>query len=822
MKNEDTGKSHKVVISGRSVQNRYPTCAVNVVWLLLFSVLPFCSKQQTTGSLPVLDPDISPDGARLAFAIYGTLWTVPAQGGTAHELFHISGKQTQPKWSPDGKRIAFLNQESGTTSIVVYDLHEESAKTVYIGRRGIDDFCWDADGQSFLCIEQGQLLHVDTQKVRVVCETPGRIHDMDLSPDGTILAYSCRDRYENRQMLSQLWFVDVKSGDKQKLRENLEMILHLKWSPDGEQLVLSILRGGNNSLFLLSKKNGMFEGAGKLRQVTFHNRDEMATAWLPDGRSLIVQSNRSGIPNVYRLQLPQKKTTLIPITEYRWNVPTGTVNIVLVDAQNGSEIAGRVYVQAPDEKPYHPPDRNVYRNQEYFYNQTGKTPLTLPAGTYTISAAAGFEYTPQSVPVEIVPDKELELQIRLSNIREMNTEGWYSGETHIHANYSAWRAPYWIRPDNLMQLIESEHLNVGNSLPASAWFASTIDREQFTGLPLIHQTKPHILFYGSEFRSPTLGHMCLIGYNRWFDPINTGALFTPWQYEFPTHADIADSTHDRGGMVTYAHPIHTPPDPAVPEFQRGMGIAFTFALQKVDGYDMMSYPADELNSMDFFHRLLNCGFRVGVTAGTDVVPNRMYSPSVGGDRVYVKCAAPFNYENWAAGIKKGRTFVTNNPLLELRVNGEIPGSIIQLPSGARQQVDIQFSAVATAPMKELMLFWNGKEIVRRQLQKDSLNVHVNHTLRVQESGWISACVTGEKNRFVMDRYLFGYAGPVYIEYGNDAVDSPEDARYFLQLLDQLWNVLLRAEKWQTEDHRRHYRMQIERAKEYYRRQLPNI
>lgn len=66
-------------------------------------------------------PAISPDGETIAFAYKGDLYRVPAQGGVARQLTTHSAYDTQPVWSPDGKKIAFASAREGSLDVYVVD-----------------------------------------------------------------------------------------------------------------------------------------------------------------------------------------------------------------------------------------------------------------------------------------------------------------------------------------------------------------------------------------------------------------------------------------------------------------------------------------------------------------------------------------------------------------------------------------------------------------------------------------------------------------------------------------------------------------------------
>ncbi|HET7106434.1 MAG TPA: CehA/McbA family metallohydrolase [Candidatus Acidoferrum sp.] len=85
-------------------------------------------------------PDFSPDGSRMIYSSYlgrqwQNLWVMPARGGDAFPLSYGDWDETNPRWSPDGRQLAYISNRDGDTQIWTRTLPEGVTKRVRTGRR---------------------------------------------------------------------------------------------------------------------------------------------------------------------------------------------------------------------------------------------------------------------------------------------------------------------------------------------------------------------------------------------------------------------------------------------------------------------------------------------------------------------------------------------------------------------------------------------------------------------------------------------------------------------------------------------------------------
>lgn len=198
--------------------------------------------------------DISPDGAKLAFAwnktgewqIYelallpSPLTPLPAGEGNIAQITSGPGGKFNPSYSPDGSRLAYALDLDGSESyhLVVYDFatNTHTDLTPNITHALQPNFCWSPDGSqlAFLSDEQGHfsayIISANGGESQLVLDTGHPAWQVEWSPEGRHLAVSCEMHGQDYG----IFIVDL--GTK----ETVELPLNAhepRWSPDGSKLV---------------------------------------------------------------------------------------------------------------------------------------------------------------------------------------------------------------------------------------------------------------------------------------------------------------------------------------------------------------------------------------------------------------------------------------------------------------------------------------------------------------------------------------------------------------------------------------------------------
>lgn len=194
------------------------------------------------------DFDISPDGKRAVFSGRGDIFTVPAKEGNTRNLTNLTGsKEVVPRWSPDGKWIAFNSDSTGEEEL-------------------------------YLVSQDGK------EKIRLTTDGHCRKFEPQWSPDSKKLVFSDRDK--------NVYYIDIATKKQAKIDFSPRSdVRGFSWSPDSKYL--AYVKAGQNdirAIYIYSFADG------SIHQVTPGYTDDYSPAFDPDGKYLYFLSERNFNP----------------------------------------------------------------------------------------------------------------------------------------------------------------------------------------------------------------------------------------------------------------------------------------------------------------------------------------------------------------------------------------------------------------------------------------------------------------------------------------------------------------------------------------------
>ena len=480
--------------------------------------------------------------------------------------------------------------------------------------------------------------------------------------------------------------------------------------------------------------------------------------------------------------------------------------------ENGEPAASRVTVFGSDGLAYAPSDGSALAKmtwtagQPFFYGR-GKALLRLPAGRARLTAVRGFEAEPARGEVRIRPGEVASATLDLRRRSSVSGDGWWSGDSHIHLNYNDHE---FLTPEDMLLQAEAEDLNVANLMVANSSGWQVHDEQYFEGQPHELSTARHKLRWIEEMRSNFYGHMCLPGIDRLVRPLFTGFSDSPHPWDYPPNYNQAVGAQQAGGVASYAHPgYNLTGDPFTMSARE---LPVDAALGAVEAMDVLS-NSNERAVTPYYYRLLSSGLRLVASAGSDSFTNRRHHWVAGGQRVFVNTGkTTLDYGEWIEAYRAGRTFVSNGPLLDFKVNGELPGAEIDAEPG--QQIGVEVQARSLVSMSSLEIVQNGEVIA--SAKGPSLELRLDHEVTVGGSSWIAARVDGEFHPLVANDFrLYAHTTPVWLNVGGKRHRDPEALRFFAGWIDRLIAAVKARGKFEEPAHRDEVIRLFERAREYY-------
>ncbi len=470
----------------------------------------------------------------------------------------------------------------------------------------------------------------------------------------------------------------------------------------------------------------------------------------------------------------------------------GTLAGTIVDAPSGNPLAAKVSVQGSGGL-FHAPEgaiETVGTTNPFFYAD-GTFVVDLPRGQADVRVERGTEYAPLHLTVKVPLKGIVNLSLPLQCWISLNEQGWYPGNTHIHYREFETRPEERLRFDS-----EVEDLTVTViSILQQQEFAYATNR--FPVGEMVHPTRPHwVLDVGEETRhnavlgdsSSGYGHVMLVRLNEQVDPLSRGVLVDDSDPDYPPLLDACDAARAQGGVVIWCHNGW------------GMEAPIAASLNRIDALNLFDpYWLD--TEYDLWYHLLNCGFRLPASTGSD-----WYICSA--NRVYTHLEDSFTYDRWLETLRAGRSYITNGPVLELKVEGCSPGKSLDLHTRQPKQVSAEVRWQAHRPIESVEIIMNGTVVAGEQTASGSTEGKLSATVAAPNDGWIAARCSG-KSRDSYGHAQWAHTSPVYLKTGSKDSATRKSAQFFV-------NRIERSLQWITEKGRFEEAVHRQRMQQLFR------
>jgi len=216
------------------------------------------------------DLQFSPDGSRVAFVVAEPpkgerrarhIWLFEKESGAVRQFTFSVKDESSPRWSPDGKQLAFLSNRDDQQQIYVMRADGGEAAAVTNGKRSVHSFAWSPDGKQIAYLAPDSksaaeekkdkdkddarivdkndkqprlwLLTLATNEAKALTDTKWEVSDLAWLKTGDRLVVSATDHPESDQETHRIFSISIQDSSRRLIFAPHGPFHELQVSPDG-------------------------------------------------------------------------------------------------------------------------------------------------------------------------------------------------------------------------------------------------------------------------------------------------------------------------------------------------------------------------------------------------------------------------------------------------------------------------------------------------------------------------------------------------------------------------------------------------------------